>query len=100
MRTHFAKDEEPAQQSDEEIVLSALDGTTDEKLTGLTLRLVLSDHIGVPHDIQPDLLAEAEQVFAPKMPKVVKARAQDSSKPKPTAAKGLTKKEASQKKAA
>ena len=65
--THFASGpNENTQQSDDEIVLAALDGTADEKLTGLALRLVLSDHVGIPHESQPDLLTEAEQVFAPK----------------------------------
>ncbi len=50
----------------------------------LVLRLVLSDHIGIPHETQPDLLTEAEQVFAPKKPKAVKAKIDGSSKPKPT----------------
>jgi len=45
--THVADGDENAQQSDEEIVLAALDGTADEKLTGLALRLVLSDHLGI-----------------------------------------------------
>ncbi len=46
---HFANSDESTEQSDEEIVLAALDSTADEKLTGLALRLVLSDHIGIPH---------------------------------------------------
>jgi hypothetical protein len=71
--THFANGDENTQQSDDEIVLVALDGTADEKLTGLALRLVLSDHIGISHESQPDLLTEAEQVFAPKEPKAIKA---------------------------
>ena len=98
--THFANADENAQHSDDEIVLAALDGTADEKLTGLALRLVLSDHIGIPHEGQPDLLTEAEQVFAPKKPKVVKAKADSSNKPKPTAAKVAAKKETTRKKAA
>jgi ParB family chromosome partitioning protein len=98
--THFANGDQNAQQSDDEIVLAALDGTGDEKLTGLALRLVLSDHIGIPHESQPDLLTEAEQVFAPKKPKVVKAKADGSNKPKPTAAKVTAKKETTKKKAA
>jgi ParB family transcriptional regulator, chromosome partitioning protein len=98
--SHFANDEENAQQSDDEIVLAALDGTADEKLTSLALRLVLSDHIGIPHENQPDLLTEAEQVFTPKKPKVVKAKADGSNKPKPTAAKATAKKETTRKKAA
>jgi hypothetical protein len=46
------------------------------------------------------LLVEAEQVFAPKKPKAVKAKADASNKPKPAAAKGSPKKETSRKKAA
>jgi ParB family chromosome partitioning protein len=91
---HFANGDENAQQSDDEIVLAALDGTTDEKLTSLALRLVLSDHLGIPHESQPDLLTEAEQVFAPKEPRVAKAKADGSKKPKPTAAKVPVMKEA------
>ncbi len=97
---HFANGDENSQQSDDEIVVAALDGTADEKLTGLALRLVLSDHIGIPHESQPDLLTEAEQVFAPKKPKVVKAKAESSNKPKPATAKSSPKKEAARKKAA
>ena len=98
--THFANGDENSQQSDGEIVLAALDGTADEKLTGLALRLVLSDHVGIPHESQPDLLTEAEDVFAPKKPKVVKAKTDGSNKPKPTAAKVLAKRETTRKKAA
>lgn len=98
--THFANGDENTQQSDDEIVLAALDGTADEKLTSLALRLVLCDHIGIPHENQPDLLTEAEQVFSPKKPKVVKAKADGSKKPKPTVAKATAKKETTRKKAA
>ena len=98
--TYFAKGDQNSQQSDEEIVLAALEGTADEKLNGLALRLVLSDHIGIPHEYQPDLLTEAEEVFATKKPQVVKAKADGSNKPKPTAAKVTAKKETTRKKAA
>ena len=98
--SHFANGDENAQQSDDEIVLAALDGTADEKLTGLALRLVLSDHIGIPHESQPDLLTEADQVFAPKKPKAVKAKAERPNKQKPTAVKTSPKKETSRKIAA
>jgi ParB family chromosome partitioning protein len=97
---HFANGDENSQQSDDEIVLAALDGTADEKLTGLALRLVLSDHVGIPQESQPDLLTEVEQVFAPKKPKVIKPKTDSSSKPKPTAAKVTAKKETTRKKAA
>jgi ParB family chromosome partitioning protein len=98
--SHFSNGDENSQQSDEEIVLAALDGTAGEKLTGLALRLVLSDHIGIPHESQPDLLTEAEQVFAQKKPKAVKVKAEGSNKSKATAAKATAKKEATRKKAA
>ena len=97
---HYANGNESSQQSDDEIVLAALDGTADEKLTGLALRLVLSDHISIPHECQPDLLTEAEQVFAPKKSKAVKAKTDGSDKPKPKAVKVTTTKETSKKKAA
>ncbi|WP_348266191.1 ParB/RepB/Spo0J family partition protein [Edaphobacter sp. DSM 109919] len=54
--SHFANGDENSQQSDDEIVLAALDGTADEKLTSFALRLVLSDHIGIPQESQPELL--------------------------------------------
>jgi ParB family chromosome partitioning protein len=97
---HYANGNENSQQSDDEIVLAALDGTADEKLTCLALRLVLSDHIAIPHESQPDLLTEAEQVFAPEKPKVVNAKPDGSNKPKPSAAKATQKKETTRKKAA
>jgi ParB family chromosome partitioning protein len=77
--------------------MAALDSTADENLTSLALRIVLSDHVGIPHESQPDLLTEAEQLFAPPKPKAVKAK----DKPKPVAAASSTpKKNSSRKKAA
>ena len=97
---HFAQGDENTQQSDEEIVLAALDGTADEKLTGLALRIVLSDHIGIPHENQPDFLTEAEQVFTPKKPRAVKPKTVVSKKIKAPAAKSTSKKGTALKKAA
>ena len=96
---HFANGDENTQQSDEEIVLTALDDTADEKLTGLALRIVLSDHIGIPHENQPDFLTEAEQVFVPKSRKAVKPKATASKKAKApvlktSGMKGLARKKA------
>src|SRR6201996_8205642 len=90
---HFANGDENIQQSDEEIVLAALDSTADEKLIGLALRLVLSDHLAIPREAQPDLLTEAEQLFVPKKPKTEKARPKCSSH-KAQQTKPPTKKEA------
>ncbi len=97
---HFANGDENRQQSDEEIVLAALDGTADEKLTSLALRIVLSNHIGIPHENQPDLLTEAEHVFAPKEPTAAKAKTTASKKAKVAAIKPAPKKEQTRKKAA
>ena len=97
---HFANGDENTQQSDEEIVLAALDGTVDEKLTGLALRPVLSDHTGIPYEDQPDLLSEAEQSFASKKPKIVKPKARASKQAKAPAGKQAAKKKAALKKAA
>jgi len=94
--THFANGDENTQQSDEEIVLAALDSTADEKLTGLALRLVLSDRVAIPREGQPDLLLDAERVFAPEPPTTKKERAKTSSK-KPHAIKATSKKSVSNK---
>lgn len=96
----FANGDENTQESDEEIVLTALAGTADEKLISFALRIVLSDHVGIPHESQPDVLTEAEQVFTPKKPRPSKAKPNASSKAKPAAGKASAKKEASRKKAA
>ena len=98
--SHFANGDENAQQSDDEIVLAALNGTADEKLTSFALRLVLSDHISIPQENQPDLLTEAEQVFTPKKPKVVKAKSDAAGQKKPIAVEAPVKKEQARKKAA
>jgi ParB family chromosome partitioning protein len=94
---YFSNDENE-QRSDDEVVLSALSGAADEKLTSFALRLVLADHIGIPQQNQPDLLAEAERVFASKRPKSVKPK--DTKKAKPSAVKAVPKKTATIKKAA
>lgn len=104
--SHFANGDENTQQSDDEIVLAALRTTADEKLNGFALRLVLSDHVGIAHENQPDLLSEAEQIFIPKLQRAAKskapAKAPDKKNPsvaKSSAKKAATKKE-SEKKAA
>ena len=94
---HFASNDENKQQNDEEITLAALEATADEKLTGLALRIVLSDHVGIPHESQPDLLIEAEQVFVPEKPK---GTATTPKKAKVAEVKTSAKKDSSPKKAA
>jgi ParB family transcriptional regulator, chromosome partitioning protein len=96
--TYFSNGDENVQESEEEIVLAALDITADEKITGFALRLVLSDHIGIPREGQPDLLSEAEQAFVPKKPKAVKAK--QSSSPEGKAVTGKPEKKQTPKKRA
>ncbi|HEY4358146.1 MAG TPA: ParB/RepB/Spo0J family partition protein [Acidobacteriaceae bacterium] len=97
---YFANGDEDTQQTDDEIVLAALDGASDDKLTGLALRIVLSDHVGIPRENQPDFLSEAERVFPLNEPKAVKSKSKPATKSKPTVVKSTHKKGAAQKKAA
>lgn len=85
--SHFAGNEENLQQTDEEIVLAALRNTADDKLTGFALRMTLTDQVGIPHEDQPDLLAEAEAVFAPLQPKASQPKRTSKSNKAPTEAK-------------
>ena len=76
----IAGDNENEQRSAEEVLLSGIDGLTDDKLTGFTVRLALAGHRGIPSDGELDFLTEAETVFAPKPTK----------EPKPARAKKPT----------
>jgi ParB family chromosome partitioning protein len=82
--THFTIEGDDEQRRDEEVVLAALTNTTDEKLGSFALRIVLTDHVGIPAQDATDLLTEAETVFAPRKPRRVQ--------PKKTAAKKSGKK--------
>lgn len=62
-------DDESDQRSAEEVLLSTIDNTADDKLTRFALRLALSGHVGIPRDNEFDFLTEAESVFAPTRPK-------------------------------
>ena len=87
--SHFAGDDENHEQTEQEIVLAALENTTDEKLTSFALRLALTEHLDIPRDTDPDLLTVAEALFAPPQAKRKKA-----TKPKaaPTLVKPAEKK--------
>jgi ParB family transcriptional regulator, chromosome partitioning protein len=83
---YFTSKEDEERRPDEEVVMAALSNTTDDKLVSFALRIVLTDHVGIPAQDAPDLLTEAEAVLAPKKPKAVK--------PKKAAAKKTVKKAA------
>ena len=91
-------DDENDQRSAEEVLLSAIDGTEDNKLPHFAIRLALSGHVGIPRENEFDFLTEAEAVFAPRQPKkkngTAKAKkptpiqaASPSAKPKKTKAR-------------
>lgn len=77
---------------DDEVVLAGLSTTGDEKLTGFALRIVLSDHVGIPRENAPNLLTEAEDVFAPEEPKVAKTRSTPAKGSKSVGVKAAVKK--------
>lgn len=85
---HFATDED-RDRSEQEIVLAALDRTADDTLTGFALRLVLTDHVGIPQDGQPDPLTEATALFAPPKKASSNSKAKPTLVPKKAAAKKL-----------
>ncbi len=73
---------ENEQRSAEEILLSTIDATADDKLTRFALRLAFAGHVGIPREGELDFLTEAESVFAPPLPKT-KAVAKKVKQPTP-----------------
>lgn len=78
----IAADNENEQRSAEEVLLSTIDATADDKLTRFALRLALAGHVGIPREGEFDFLTEAESVFAPPPPKK-KAALRKTKQPKP-----------------
>ena len=89
---HFAGDNENNQQTAEEILLSAIDGLTDDKLTGFALRLALTGYIDIPREGEFDFLTEAEAAFVPPQPKTEKRPRKAPTSIKPAAKKAAAKK--------
>jgi ParB family chromosome partitioning protein len=81
-------------QTSEEILLSTIDGLSDDKLTGFALRLVLTAHTPMPREGELDLLTEAEIAFAPPQPKKAASKKAKTATPikaiQKTAAKKTT----------
>jgi len=69
----IAADNENEQRSAEEVLLSTIDATADDKLTRFALRLALAGHVGIPREGEFDFLTEAESVFTPPLPKKIVA---------------------------
>ena len=95
--SHFAGDDENRLQTDEEIVLAALANTADDKLTSFALRLALTDHVDIPRGDQADLLAEAEDAFAPPQSKTSKPKNTNEGKQANSLVKSSQKRNAAKK---
>jgi ParB family chromosome partitioning protein len=89
---HFAGDNENNQQTAEDILLSTIDGLTDDKLTSFALRLALTGYIGIPREGEFDFLTEAEAVFASPQPNKEKKPRKAPTSIKPAAKTGAIKK--------
>jgi ParB family chromosome partitioning protein len=59
----LAGDNENEQRTAEDVLLSTIDTTTDDKLPGFAIRLALAGHRGIPREGEFDFLAEAETAF-------------------------------------
>ncbi len=79
--------------SAEEVLLSAIEGTTDDKLTSFAARLALAGHRGIPRESEFDFLTEAEAAFI--TPKAKKSSTGKKKNPTPIKpAKAAAKKKA------
>ena len=87
-------DDENDRRSAEEVLLSTIDSTADDKLTRFAIRLAFSGHVGIPRENELDFLIEAEAVFAPPQAKAKKTRNAPVTMPTPkTQAKKTAKKQ-------
>jgi ParB family chromosome partitioning protein len=64
----LAGEHENDPRSAEEVLLSNVAATPDDKLTSFTIRLALAGHRGIPREGELDFLAEAETAFTPRAP--------------------------------
>jgi ParB family chromosome partitioning protein len=96
----LADNDENSRQTSEEILLSAIDGLADDKLTGFALRLVLTGHPAIPRESEIDFLTEAEAAFAPPQPKKTAARKAKAPTPIKAAQKTAAKKTTAKKQVA
>ncbi len=88
----IAGENENEQRTAEEVLLSTIDSLTDDKLTGLAIRLALAGHRGIPREGEFDFLAEAEKVFtAPPPPKEPKPKRTKKPTPIKVASKPIQK---------
>ncbi len=87
--------DENDKRSAEEVLLAAIDGTADDKLTGFAVRLAISGHRAIPREGEPDLLTEAAAAFLTPKPRKSVAKKAVPARKEPTPikpAKAATKK--------
>jgi ParB family chromosome partitioning protein len=76
--------DENDKRSAEEVLLAAIDGTADDKLTGFAVRLALSGHRAIPREGEPDFLTEAAAAFLIPKPRKSAAKKAVPAKKEPT----------------
>ena len=83
-------DNENEQRSAEEVLLSTIDATADDKLTRFALRLALAGHVAIPREGEFDFLTEAGAAFVPLPPKK-KVATKKAQQPTPIASSAKAK---------
>jgi ParB family chromosome partitioning protein len=88
----LAGENENEQRSAEEVLLSTINATADDKLTRFALRLALAGHVTIPREGDADFLTEAEAAFvaAPPQKKTVTKKAKQPTRNQ-SSAKATTK---------
>ena len=69
LATDLSEDPDNNKRSAEEVLLTVIDGTADDKLTSFAVRLALAGHRGIPRENEPDFLTEAAAAFLTPKPK-------------------------------
>ena len=82
LATDISEDPDNDKRSAEEILLTAIDGTADDKLTGFAVRLAFAGHRGIPRENEPDFLAEAAAAFLTPKPRKNSAKKEAPAKVK------------------
>jgi ParB family chromosome partitioning protein len=104
LATEVSEDPDNDKRSAEEVLLTAIEDTADDKLTSFAARLAFAGHRGIPRENELDFLTEAEAAFlSPKPKKNTIKREAPAKKQAPTlvrsrkaAARGAAKKHKSQ----
>ncbi len=81
LATDLSEDPDNDRRSAEEVLLTAIDGTADDKLTSFAVRLAFAGHCGIPRENEPDFLTEGAAAFLTPRPK--KSSAAKKKEPTP-----------------